>query len=366
MAIEEEPPSLYKVAFAEGGQSAAVLTPNAHQAQQNQIVQQKNAPYLSSTSASSVKSQDQILMHPDPQQLSLSSLSPFPESIWSYMTFVTTLTVLWVFYLLLPRGCRKKYCSAYRKRYAKRTDGDMPASGYWLPANKVGSSFDTGSTAGGIPRAAAAGAASPTRTSTPYRDNNNNFKTPPSPEHPALTKIPPNQIIEETMTRLKGRGIRLLAHGVQCDPKRVWIKLQEATADEPYTVTWQTEFPRRVPNQSGDISIVLMRGSLHKIPLPNVLYIDVGKKTNALMRNETVKVPDGVCFSLLTQNGSLDLQANSKLERDALVSCFSMILDQVHENVDWRALYESSPAPSQVTSTNNLGTEVTYGGQQEV
>jgi hypothetical protein len=204
--------------------------------------------------------------------------------------------------------------------------------------------------------------------------------TPPSPEHPALKKIPPNKIIAETMGRLQGRGIRLMAHGVQCDPKRVWIRLEEeeegeATgggADgnqqqqqqrrrrrESSSVTWQTEFPRRVPNSNGDVSIVLMRGSLHKIALCNVLYIDVGKKTKALLRPEhATSVQENTCFSLLTQNGSLDLQANSKLERDSLVACFSMILDDVHSDVDWRALYEASPDPSMAATEE--GTEVAY------
>ena len=168
-------------------------------------------------------------------------------------------------------------------------------------------------------------------------------------------KIPPNRIIAETMGRLQGRGIRLVAHGVQCDPKRVWIKLEDDTA----SVTWQTEFPRRVPNQSGQVSIVLMRGSLHRIALCNVLYIDVGKKTTALQRLDGKRVPDATCFSLLTQNGSLDLQANSKLERDALVSCFSMILDDVHDE-DWRALYEKSPEPSLISEPRNQGTEIAY------
>jgi hypothetical protein len=89
----------------------------------------------------------------------------------------------------------------------------------------------------------------------------------------------------------------------------------------------------------------------------------VGKKTNALQRLELVgQVAEQTCFSLLTQNGSLDLQANSKLERDALVSCFSMILDDVHAE-DWRALYEGSPETSLANSTvnhNGLGTEVPY------
>jgi hypothetical protein len=211
-----------------------------------------------------------------------------------------------------------------------------------------------------------------------------NTATPPSPEHPALKKIPPNKIIAETMGRLQGRGIRLMAHGVQCDPKRVWIRLEEEEEEEFFevgeqqqlqrlqrrrressSVTWQTEFPRRVPNSNGDISIVLMRGSLHKIALCNVLYIDVGKKTKALLRPEhSTTVQENTCFSLLTQNGSLDLQANSKLERDSLVACFSMILDDVHSDVDWRALYEASPDPSMAaaatTTTNEEGTEVAY------
>ena len=97
------------------------------------------------------------------------------------------------------------------------------------------------------------------------------MENPPSPTHPALHKIPSNKVIAETMGRLQGRGIRLIAHGVHCNPKRVWIKLD----DETTSVTWQTEFPRRVPNQSGQVSIVLMRGSLHRIALCNVLYIDV-------------------------------------------------------------------------------------------
>ena len=164
------------------------------------------------------------------------------------------------------------------------------------------------------------------------------LKAPPSPKHPSISRVPSSSVILETMTRLKDRGIRLIAHGVQCEPKRVWIRLDPDTMN----LSWQTEFPRRVPVVNGQQSIVLMRGSIHNIALPNVLYIDVGKRTNALQRGDSTAIPDTVCFSLLTQNGSLDLQANSMLERDTLVSCFSVILDQVHQDQDWRALYEEN------------------------
>lgn len=316
-----------------------------------------------------------VLLPPPSHELSFQDINPVPETIWSYTVSLGMALVLWLLYLLTPRGFRKKYCLASRKRYARRTDGDMPPGGYWMPANQSVSDAGGGSkalpqrpnvihTQGSSTNPPPLLQASSTMSSmegsyplgtpkeavgksTSPRNSNN----PPSPEHPALKKIPPNRIIAETMGRLQGRGIRLVAHGVHCDAKRVWIKLD----DETKAVTWQTEFPRRVPNQSGQVSIVLMRGSVHRIALTNVLYIDVGKKTNALQRLDETKVPDPSCFSLLTQNGSLDLQANSKLERDALVSCFSMILDDVHANEDWRALYEASPDPSLANSSVGNG-----------
>ncbi len=332
------------------------------------------------------------------QELSLQELNPFPESVFSYTLFLASAIVVWVLYLLLPRGVRKQYFRANRKRYARRMDDAMPAAGYWMPVQSVKAQSTTSGYDSNeqqkqqqrqtqhrftSPVIAAAAArhhnqkthvpasvrtspgrnnttTTPLTPSSPPRNNNNNnnnnhhgaalLKHPPSPEHPALKKIPPNKIIAETMARLQGRGIRLVAHGVHCDPKRVWIRLQEEPSNnngEP-SVTWQTEFPRRVPDQNGNVSIVLMRGSLHSIGLKNILYIDVGKKTHALALAQGV--PDTMCLSLLTQNGSLDLQANSKLERDSLVSCFSMILDDIHEE-DWRALYEASPEPSIANSS---------------
>jgi hypothetical protein len=177
-------------------------------------------------------------------------------------------------------------------------------------------------------------------------------KVAPSPEHPSIERVPSNAILSETMKRLKLRGIRLIAHGVQCEPKRVWIKLEAET----YSLAWQTEFPRKVPNQSGEVSIVLMRGSIHKIALPNVLYIDVGKRTSALLKEENRNAPDSCCFSFLTQNGSLDLQTSSRLERDALVSCFSMILDQVH-NRNWRHMYEDGSSVVSSSTANHFGSD---------
>lgn len=241
----------------------------------------------------------------------------------------------------------------------------MPAAGYWMPVRSMQAQGQSSvkqqrRQVHNIPVTINTNNLSSTRRSPPSQDRYNRSH---SPQHPALKRIPPNKIISSTMERLKNRGIRLVAHGVHCQPKRVWISLREDTYEtgggdgdgsgiagngrgEP-CVTWQTEFPRRVPDQTGQVSIVMMRGSLHTILLKNILYIDVGKKTHALQLSNDL--PDSTCLSLLTQNGSLDLEANSKLERDSLVSCFSMILDDIHEE-DWRALYEATPEPSLVSS----------------
>lgn len=68
------------------------------------------------------------------------------------------------------------------------------------------------------------------------------------------------------------------------------------------------------------------------------MYVDVGKQTTALRRKENDSVPETLCFSLLTKEGSLDLEANSPRERDALVGCFSLVLDDVHAQ-NWRDIY---------------------------
>ena len=197
-------------------------------------------------------------------------------------------------------------------------------------------------------------------TSSSSSNSNGSPASPrrPAPDHPQIWHVPDERIWRESLRRLGDRGVRLTAHGVQCDPKRIWLThIQDDTAQ--HSLQWQTEFPRHVPNtETGSSSIVLMRGAVHTIPLPNVLYIDVGKKTSALQKT-TALVPPSACFSLLTQQGSLDLQTNSKLERDAVVSALSYLLDHVHTGGDWRTLYQDSASSTVTTSVTGRDTPST-------
>ena len=140
-------------------------------------------------------------------------------------------------------------------------------------------------------------------------------------------------VISAAMQQLRDPGVLIVAHGSRGKPKTVRLQLTETS------ITWRTE--TRQPKHKPKL------GKLHQVPLSHIMYVDVGKQTTALRRVENAAVSENLCFSLLTKEGSLDLEANSPRERDALVSCFSLVLDEVHAQ-NWRDIYRgpSSDMPS--------------------
>jgi hypothetical protein len=144
-------------------------------------------------------------------------------------------------------------------------------------------------------------------------------------------------VISAAMQQLRDPGVLIVAHGSRGKPKTVRLQLTESA------VTWRTETRRKGSAKDAKPKM----GKLHQVPLSHIMYVDVGKQTTALRRVENASVNDALCFSLLTKEGSLDLEANSPRERDALVSCFSLVLDEVHAQ-NWRDIYRgpSSDMPS--------------------
>uniref|UniRef100_A0A7S4JEB6 Uncharacterized protein n=1 Tax=Odontella aurita TaxID=265563 RepID=A0A7S4JEB6_9STRA len=155
--------------------------------------------------------------------------------------------------------------------------------------------------------------------------------------------------VSATMQQLRDPGVQLVAHGSKGKPKRVRLRL---TVD---CIAWRTEIAKK--GGGGELKL----GKLHRVPLAHILYVDVGKQTTALRRVENASVPDGTCFSLLTRDGSLDLEATSARERDALVSCFSLVLDEVHAK-DWRDVAGRAPSPSEMVSSFDEGDNGGGGG----
>jgi hypothetical protein len=159
----------------------------------------------------------------------------------------------------------------------------------------------------------------------------------PSPIHPDATcghNVPSEIVLSSTLLSFRDPGIRLYAHGTQCEPRRIWIRLDVMNEQ----LSWRTENTAASNRSSNDPNLVTL-GQVHQIPLMQVLFVDVGRTTAAL---QMLDIHEDSCFSILTNGGSLDLQASNKLERDALISCMCLILDTVYNNIprekSWRRL----------------------------
>jgi hypothetical protein len=286
------------------------------------------------------------------------------------------LLLLFVGYLVLPRGLRVQYFEAYPKRHAwssrTRKVRDRIRSGggslagsmaSYVDARSVGVSTLGGgtdgpgsSTAGGT--SGSGGLVNQNHRHLAYGGSGDRLPRPPSagrrpPAFDAsragngtvgsadLIDLNPNEeiVLSAAMQQLRDPGALVVAHGSKGRPKTVRLRLVESA------ISWRTETHRKKPSSTGETGPKL--GKLHHVPLTHILYVDVGKQTTALRRVENAAVAEDLCFSLLTKEGSLDLECNSATERDALVSSFSMVLDEVHAN-NWRDVQRapSSDMPS--------------------
>eukprot|EP00521_Asterionellopsis_glacialis_P009190 CAMPEP_0195286164 /NCGR_PEP_ID=MMETSP0707-20130614/3722_1 /TAXON_ID=33640 /ORGANISM="Asterionellopsis glacialis, Strain CCMP134" /LENGTH=326 /DNA_ID=CAMNT_0040345763 /DNA_START=190 /DNA_END=1170 /DNA_ORIENTATION=+ len=288
-------------------------------------------------------------------------------------TFVCfSLLIAFVFYLLLPRGIRVHYFGAYPKRYAwsarsrtRRSQSHVGGGGSTIG----GSSIATGTTATGATGyrqlqgiglgAAGAGAAggpnAASYASSSILGGGTNSRGSGANNNPDLEQND-EIVISAAMQQLRDPGVLIIAHGSRGKPKTVRLQLTESA------ITWRTE--TRKKGQPKDSKPKM--GKLHQVPLSHIMYVDVGKQTTALRRVENASVSETLCFSLLTKEGSLDLEANSPRERDALVSCFSLVLDEVHAQ-NWRDIYRgpSSDMPSSFDDFDQQQGGGQQGGQTQ-
>ncbi len=173
----------------------------------------------------------------------------------------------------------------------------------------------------------------------PQYSNTTNNNTPLSTITNTSSNFNDEIAISTTMSQLRDTGIKIIAHGSKGKPKSVRLLLTENA------IEWRTE---PSPSSSTNPNKKRKNGKTHQVPLSHIMYVDVGKQTTALRRVENASISDSVCLSLLTRDGSLDLEAKNSVERDALVNCFSLVLDEVHSAKNWRDVYRapSSDLPS--------------------
>jgi len=279
------------------------------------------------------------------------------------------LLLLFVLYLILPRALRKQYFGAYPRRHAwsarsrvrrNRGYGDQSLGGGSITG---ASSVATGTTFGthghpgshrhmqGVGIGASHSIAGSTIGGNTAYSNMTGRRGFDEEQvvfggggaggggANQMLDIQQNEeiVISAAMQQLRDPGVLIVAHGSRGKPKTVRLQLTESA------VTWRTETRKKGSVKDAKPKM----GKLHQVPLSHIMYVDVGKQTTALRRVENASVSDALCFSLLTKEGSLDLEANSPRERDALVSCFSLVLDEVHAQ-NWRDIYRgpSSDMPS--------------------
>mmetsp|Transcript_20407 Transcript_20407/g.26312 ORF Transcript_20407/g.26312 Transcript_20407/m.26312 type:complete len:306 (+) Transcript_20407:251-1168(+) len=285
-----------------------------------------------------------------------------------FSAFLFTVLILFVLYLLLPRAVRKQYFGAYPKRHAwsaRSRSRRAPRSAFGGTQSSVGeggsytggSSLGTGSIPShrqlsGVGLGANGGMSrSGTRNDEQIVDFSNQPHQAANQQQHLLDLQQNDEIvISAAMQQLRDPGVLIVAHGSRGKPKTVRLQLTESA------ITWRTETRKKSKDNKPKM------GKLHQVPLSHIMYVDVGKQTTALRRVENASVSEALCFSLLTKEGSLDLEANSPRERDALVSCFSLVLDEVHAQ-NWRDIYRgpSSDMPSSFDELDGANTGIAEG-----
>lgn len=254
--------------------------------------------------------------------------------------------LMFVFYLLLPRGFRVHYFHSYPKRYvwSARSRGATSSRKSNIIPTVTNSSSSRLISPPALPPTQHSSSASASQQAQHHRSSRG--RTGDSMDKP--TQPDDEIIISATMQQLREPGILIVAHGSRGKPKTVRLQLTETA------ITWRTETRKKVQSNTATPKFLPPKlGKLHQVPLSHIMYVDVGKQTTALRRVENASVSESLCFSLLTKEGSLDLEASSPRERDALVNCFSLVLDEVHAQ-NWRDIYRGPSSDNMPSSFDDF------------
>jgi hypothetical protein len=64
----------------------------------------------------------------------------------------------------------------------------------------------------------------------------------------------------------------------------------------------------------------------YKVDLREIKFVEWGKQTDTFAKQTSMSASEDMCFSLVTDKVTVDLEASSKVERDALVQGFSLVV----------------------------------------
>lgn len=257
-----------------------------------------------------------------------------------YLLFLASSLLIFLGYLILPRGVKAQYCGAGRRRYRRQRRGrgrsgahnagrqHQPRQGHpedilehiyayshsFSPQEHllVGTPSDVD--ASRDPSCALDTASFWSGSGVSY--SGNKVQQQQKQDSPLPHGL--NDLLRQPP------GLKFTAHGTKCRPRPVWITLHcdnnigveapspQSTASHDYRncLTWRAELkPSSSPTATPTRSVQPKLGNLRKVHLTDILGVELGKRTTALRRVQTAKgVNESDCFSLLTKTGTLDLE----------------------------------------------------------
>jgi len=263
-------------------------------------------------------------------------LGPFGIDPLHFSLTLFVFLLLFLMYLLLPRGFRVHYFHSYPKRYAWSAR-PRRIKHHKTKQHVYGAENSSSTKKRGDISSIQLSVDSNRHPSRTHHTDDENEVECMKHNVDESQQSDDNRDLSNTMKQLRDTGILIVAHGSRGKPKPVRLQITDNS------ITWRTETKKKT--STSYTTEVTKLGKIHSVSLQNILYVDIGKQTTALRRVENAAVSESLCFSLLTKEGSLDLEANSVSDRDTLVRCFSLVLDKVHKQ-NWRDLYRSGLSPS--------------------
>ena len=122
---------------------------------------------------------------------------------------------------------------------------------------------------------------------------------------PGAYKVDPDLTLLTAFTSVLRQGITISLHTIK-GVKQINLTLSGTE------LKWQ--------------SLKVFVRKISKLDVKDILYIEMGKKTTSFKLPGASSVLDDYCFSLITNQESIDLEASSKVERDALAQGFAILI----------------------------------------
>ena len=122
---------------------------------------------------------------------------------------------------------------------------------------------------------------------------------------PGAYKVDPDLTLLTAFTSVLRQGITISLHTIK-GVKQINLTLSGTE------LKWQ--------------SLKVFVRKISKLDIKDILYIEMGKKTTSFKLPGASSVLDDYCFSLITNQESIDLEASSKVERDALAQGFAILI----------------------------------------